>query len=284
MNAGTDLDCGDFWPQNLASAIGKSVDAKKLDETLIRRYASLVTLGYFDPPAGQPYRQIAWKDVATPDAKALALRAASEGLVLLKNDGALPFGQPKSARLARSAGQAGAVQTVAVLGPMASATTSMQGNYYGIAQRVVSPVAAFKAAGFTAVTDTNGAKSADAVVYVGGIDTGTETEEKDRNDIDWPATQLSAIKSLANSAKGKPFVVVQMGTMVDSTWIRDSGDVGAVLWAGYPGQDGGTAIVNVLTGRTAPAGRLPVTQYPASYTRAVKMTDMGLKPGGSNPG
>ncbi len=116
------------------------------------------------------------------------------------------------------------------------------------------------------------------------LHTGTETEEKDRNDIDWPATQLSTIKSLAGSTKDKPFIVVQMGTMVDSTWIRDSDGVGALLWAGYPGQDGGTAIVNILTGKTAPAGRLPVTQYPASYTRAVKMTDMGLKPDGSNPG
>ncbi|KAH8895358.1 glycoside hydrolase family 3 protein [Thozetella sp. PMI_491] len=267
MNAGTDLDCGDFWPQNLGSAVGKQVDVKKLDETLIRRYASLVTLGYFDPPDGQPYRQIGWKDVATPDARALALQAASEGLVLLKNNGA---------QLLKSSTHS--------LGPMASATTSMQGNYYGIAQKVVAPIAAFKAAGFTVTTDTSAAKSADAVVYVGGIDTGTETEEKDRNDIDWPSSQLSAIKSLATTAKDKPFVVVQMGTMVDSTWIRDSDAVGALLWAGYPGQDGGTAIVDVITGKTPPAGRLPVTQYPASYTRDVKMTDMGLKPSGSNPG
>ncbi len=167
---------------------------------------------------------------------------------------------------------------------MASATTSMQGNYFGIAQQLVSPVAAFKAAGFTVTTDTSTAKSADAIVYVGGIDTGTETEEKDRNDIEWPSAQLTAIKSVASAAGGKPFVVVQMGTMVDSTWIKGSSAVSSLLWAGYPGQDGGTAIVDVITGKTPAAGRLPVTQYPSTYTRDVKMTDMGLKPGGSNPG
>jgi xylan 1,4-beta-xylosidase len=60
--------------------------------------------------------------------------------------------------------------------------------------------------------------------------------------------------------------------------------VNALLWGGYPGQSGGTAIVNILTGKAAPAGRLPVTQYPASYVDAVPMTDMTLRPSATNPG
>lgn len=292
LNSGVDLDCGDFWPRNLGSALSSgATDQKTLDESLVRRYASLVRLGYFDPPEKQPYRQITFKDVATDAAKALALRAATEGIVLLKNAG----GSTRTLPLDKAA-----VKTIAVLGPLASATTQMQGNYYGRAQAVISPAEGLRRAGFTVVSAGGGSitgggsssqavdavRRADAVVFVGGIDTSVEAEDKDRNDITWPSGQASLIKQLATAAAAakKPFIVVQMGTMVDSTDL-DSPDVGALLWAGYPGQDGGTAIANILTGAAAPAGRLPVTQYPAAYTRQVRMTDMNLRPSGSsNPG
>ena len=55
------------------------------------------------------------------------------------------------------------------------------------------------------------------------------------------------------------------------------------MWAGYPGQSGGTAIWDILQGKVAPAGRLPLTQYPASYI-SVPMTDMSLRPSATNPG
>lgn len=55
-----------------------------------------------------------------------------------------------------------------------------------------------------------------------------------------------------------------MGTQVDSSSLVSNPGVNGLLWAGYPGQDGGTAIINIITGKTAPAGRLPVTQYPVS--------------------
>ena len=58
----------------------------------------------------------------------------------------------------------------------------------------------------------------------------------------------------------------------------------AIIWAGYPGQSGGAAIFDILTGKIAPAGRLPITQYPAAYTDQVPMTDMTLRPSSTNPG
>jgi beta-D-xylosidase 4 len=217
------------------------------------------------------------------------LRAATEGLVLLKNTGALPL--PKAG---------GSIKTVAVVGPLASATTQMQGNYFGIAQKVVSPADGFRNAGYTVVTArgcdvacsgtgqfadaVTAAGKADAVVFVGGIDTSVEAEDKDRNDITWPGRQLDLVKQLGTAAAGKPFVVVQLGTMLDSTAVLADTNVDAIVWAGYPGQDGGTAMANIISGANAPAGRLPVTQYPGSYTRDVKMTDMNLQPGTGNPG
>ncbi|KAI0188455.1 glycoside hydrolase superfamily [Xylaria flabelliformis] len=290
LNAGTDLDCGQFWPQNLPSAYNSRMfNDTVLDRSLIRRYASMVRLGWFDAPAKQPYRQIAWADVAKPDAKALALRAAQEGLVLLKNEGTGKLPLSKTT-----------VKRVAVVGPLATATTQMQGNYYGIAQSISTVVNAFKAAGFEvtnaqgcALTGTstsefsaavNLAKSADATVFVGGMDTSIEAEDRDREQITWPGVQLSLIQQLAAATGDKPFVVVQMGTMVDSSALLSDKNVNALVWAGYPGQDGGTAVASILTGDKAPAGRLPVTQYPGDYVNQVPMTNMNLQPGSGNPG
>ena len=56
------------------------------------------------------------------------------------------------------------------------------------------------------------------------------------------------------------------------------------MWGGYPGQSGGTALFDILTGKAAPAGRLPITQYPAVYADQVPMTDMTLRPSATNPG
>ncbi|KAI0097224.1 glycoside hydrolase superfamily [Nemania sp. FL0031] len=290
MNAGTDLDCGQFWPQNLPSAYNSRLfNDTVLDRSLIRRYASMVRLGWFDAPAKQPYRQLAWADVAKPDAKALALRAAQEGLVLLKNEGVGKLPLSKTT-----------VKRVAVVGPLATATTQMQGNYYGIAQSISTVVNAFKTAGFEVTnaqgcaltgTSTSGfaaavnlAKSADATVFVGGMDTSIEAEDRDREQITWPGAQVSLIQQLATATGDKPFVVVQMGTMVDSSALVAEKNVNALLWAGYPGQDGGAAVVSLLTGDKAPAGRLPVTQYPGDYVNQVPMTNMNLQPGTGNPG
>ncbi|PMD13033.1 glycoside hydrolase family 3 protein [Hyaloscypha hepaticicola] len=278
LNAGTDLDCGTFYPDFLSQAYDQGLyNISVLDRSLIRRYASLVRLGYFDPPSIQPYRQLAFTNVSTTSAQALALQAAEEGIVLLKNDGTLPLSVKG---------------VLALIGPWAAATTQMQGNYAGVAPYLHSSLYAAQQAGFSVAyaqgadinsDNTTGfaaalaiAKEADAIVYLGGIDDSIEAESMDRDNITWPSTQLSLINQL--SELSKPLIVVQMGTQVDSAPLVSNEGVNSLVWAGYPGQDGGTAILNILTGKTSPAGRLPVTQYPGEYVDQVPMTNMSLRP------
>ncbi|KAF8974417.1 glycoside hydrolase family 3 protein [Flammula alnicola] len=295
--AGTDVDCGTAYSLHLPAAFNQSLITRAdLEKALVRQYSSLVRLGYFDSPSVQPFRQLGWSDVNTPSAQALAHQAAAEGIVLLKNDGTLPL---KSS-----------IKKIAFIGPWANATTQMQGNYQGIAPFLISPVQGVINAGFSATytlgTSMTGmtttgfaaalaaASAADAIVFAGGIDDTVESEGNDRVNITWPGVQLDLVSQLG--ALGKPFIVMQFGGgQVDGTSLKNNTqvesvidfgkcDVNSILWAGYPGQSGGSALADILTGKVAPAGRLPTTQYPAEYTSEVGMTDMTLRPSSTNPG
>ncbi|KZT10041.1 glycoside hydrolase family 3 protein [Laetiporus sulphureus 93-53] len=286
LNAGADLDCGEYYPLNLGSAYEEGLfNVSTLDRALIRLYSSLVKLGYFDPAENQPYRSIGWENVSTPAAEELAYTAAVEGITLLKNDGTLPLSS--------------SIKSIALIGPWANATTEMQGNYYGVAPYLISPLMAAEAAGYTVYYATGpgiddpttssfpaafeAAAAADAIIYAGGINTDVEAEGMDRYTLDWPGVQIDLIDSL--SQFGKPFVVLQMGGgQVDDSCMIPNAGVNAIIWGGYPGQSGGTALIDIIMGKVAPAGRLPITQYPIGYVYQIPMTDMSLRPSATSPG
>lgn len=86
-------------------------------------------------------------------------------------------------------------------------------------------------------------------------------------------------------ALGKPLVVVQFGGgQLDDTALLQNPNVSAIVWAGYPGQSGGNAVLDVLSGARSIAGRLPVTQYPAGYTSEVSIFNPALRPTSTFPG
>jgi beta-glucosidase len=114
----------------------------------------------------------------------------------------------------------------------------------------------------------NAARQADAVVLVLGISPALEGEEMtvsvegfrggDRTDISLPKAQENLLKAV--QATGKPVVVVLMsGSALAVNWADEN--VPAILQSWYPGEEGGTAIADVLFGDYNPAGRLPVTFY-----------------------
>ena len=74
------------------------------------------------------------------------------------------------------------------------------------------------------------------------------------------------------------------GGGVDVSYIRDSNQYASLIWMSYAGQSAGTALTDVMFGKYNPAGRLPITYYPAEYVNQVPESDMQMRPSPTNPG
>ena len=112
------------------------------------------------------------------------------------------------------------------------------------------------------------AKNADAVIAVVGITSQLEGEEMpvsepgflggDRTSIDLPQPEEELVEAVAST--GKPLAVVLMnGSALAVNWINEHAN--AIVEAWYPGEEGGAAVAETLSGKNNPAGRLPVTFY-----------------------
>ncbi|KAJ5226491.1 hypothetical protein N7468_007716 [Penicillium chermesinum] len=285
MLAGNDMNCGTSYQYNLNQSVQQGLISRSgVERGVTRFYENLVRLGYFEGNTSL-YRDLDWSSVTKTDAWNISYEAAVEGIVLLKNDGTLP--------LSKSIG------SVALIGPWANATTQLQGNYFGPPPYLISPLAALQAShlsvnyafgtnissddasGFAAAVSA--ARDSDAIIFAGGIDNTIEAEGLDRESISWPGNQLDLIQQL--SSLGKPLIVLQMGGgQVDSSSLQANANVNSIIWGGYPGQSGGQALLDIITGARAPAGRLTTTQYPAEYAQQFPAIDMSLRPNGTNPG
>jgi beta-glucosidase len=303
VKAGNDLDSGTTFAggagggrnpanMNLVQAVRQGlITEKEIDVSLSRIMEARIRLGEFDPPGyeGNPYNKITTKMYNTEEYHALALQAARETMVLLKNaNNTLP--------LKTNIGK------VLVLGPDANNITMQYGNYNGRATpehqvtildgirkalgeaNVLTPSSAAAGArsggapraggmgrmgrggGDVAMTPeytaevTDLTKKADAVVLAVGISGSQEGEMNDRNAIELPASQVTLIQTVAAAAGNKPVVVVNCS---GSAIALNNENVPAIIQAWYPGQRG-DAVADVIFGKYNPAGRLPVTFYKAT--------------------
>jgi beta-glucosidase len=126
--AGTDTDCGTEYLR-LTDAVHKGLLTEaQLDVSLKRLFTARLKLGMFDPPQQVPFSSIPYSQVDSPEHAALALRAARESMVLLKNDNHfLPLDPAKH-------------QTIAVIGPLAASRIGLEGNYNAIPLHPILPV------------------------------------------------------------------------------------------------------------------------------------------------
>ena len=116
------------------------------------------------------------------------------------------------------------------------------------------------------------AKTSDVIIFVGGITAQLEGEEMhvkydgfsggDRTNLKMPNVQENLLKALYST--GKPIVLVlSSGSALAVNWENEN--IPAVVQIWYPGEEGGTALADVLFGDYNPAGRLPVTFYKSVY-------------------
>lgn len=281
LKAGNDLECGGVNAALVKAVNEKLVGEAEIDTALKRVLKARFLLGLMDPPELCGSLRIPKTEYDTPAHNQLALETARDSMVLLKNEGVLPLNKAK-------------IKRVALIGPTANSRQVLLGNYHGEPSAPVTLLAGLKAVaepgievvsaggcpiaakvGETLSTEAKpfqeavalGA-SADVIIFAGGIDASMEGEEMrtvyegfdrgDREKIELPPIQTELLKAL--KATGRPVVFVNFsGGPIAMPWEAEN--LPAILQAWYPGQQGGTAIAEVLFGNHNPAGRLPITFY-----------------------
>ncbi len=287
---GTDIECGSAYRALLQGLADGKITESQLDVSVRRLLKGRFELGMFDPADRVPWNSLPYSIVGSAPHAAHALEMARKSMTLLKNSkGVLPL-------------DASRIKTLAVVGPNATDSTMMWGNYNGTPKSTVTILQGIQRRlpdaqiiyerGCEWVGDispdalaslSHRVASADAIVYVGGLTPRLEGEEMrvnaegfrggDRDSIDLPTVQKQVLAML--HATGKPVIfVLCAGSAIALGDVEQYYD--ALLDAWYPGQAGGTAVAEVLMGDYNPAGRLPVTFY-ASQNQLPDFEDYNME-------
>ena len=270
INAGMELECGSLTPLAVKAVKEGLLDEATIDERLTKLFTVRFALGEMDFES--PWDNIPEEVLCSESHSEQALDIARKSLVLLSNDGTLPLKEDARIGLA---------------GPNAADSVMMWGNYNGFPLRTVTLLDALKAripelkyvkgCSHAAELDSTATdieavvkefEDCDIVIFASGISPSLEGEEMpvtipgfsggDRTSIELPAIQKQLIAALAQA--GKKVVLVNFsGSAIALT--DEAGSCCAILQAWDPGQEGGTAIADVLFGDFNPCGKLPVTFY-----------------------
>lgn len=284
LKAGMDVNCGTYLLRHTAAAIEQGkVREEDVNRALLNLFSVLMRLGFFDGnPLEGKFGKFNARDVCTEKHKKLALKAARQGIVLLKNDkNFLPFNKDD-------------FSSVAVIGPGANDSTQLGGTYSGVpcdpttyvagiqtyAQKTIyvsgcQNVSCASASGFDEAVAA--ARGVDHVVMIVGINLSQETEDKDRVSLLLPGKQMDLVNSVAAVSKHPLVLILTGGGPLDVSFAKENPKIASILWVGYPGEAGGRALAEILFGEHNPGGKLPVTWYPEAFTKT-PMNDMNMRP------
>jgi beta-glucosidase len=246
VKAGCDLNCGCSYEHLPAAVKLGLLSEADLDRCLVRLFRARFRLGMFDPEERVPYASIPYEVNDCERHAELALVAARESLVLLKNrDGALP--------LSSSLASIRAAVSPRTKVWYAEGCKRTGDNAEGLGRSAILSEA------------RSLAERAEVVVLCLGLDADIEGEQGDAGSSEAAGDKLTlALPGLQQRLLeevvrvGKPTVLVLLsGSALALGFAHEH--VGAIVQAFYPGQATGTALADVLFGNYSPAGRLPVT-------------------------
>lgn len=252
----------------------------RINDAARRIVRSLFAVGVDVPPVEST--------IDYPHDALVAHRAAAEGMVLLKNDGILPL-SAASKRIGVFGGHAdigvlsggGSSQVTPFGGPPTFVPLGGQGLAAIFGRELFmpsSPVEHLRSAmpgatvdyytGYDLGSAAAAAAGKDAVIVFA---TQWQAEDADHASMNLPEGQDALIAAVAK-ANPNVIVVLETGNPVKMPWLAD---VKAVVEAWYPGQEGGAAIAELLTGALNPSGHLPIS-FPADESQLPRPTIPGL--------
>ena len=264
-NAQMDMDMeSQGYPRHLKELVEEGQVSEEIIDNCVRNILRMkFRLGLFD----NPYCYTENPEYFTPEALAAAQKAAEESAVLLKNNNILPIANRQSPI------------TVLVCGPMANAPHEQNGTWCFDKDdaMTITPMMAFRELakeGKIRLIEQPGehwsrefnkenistlarlAKQADVVLYFAGEESILSGEARCRAELNLPGDQSEQIKAI--KATGKPLVLTVMAGR--PLCIREDIDrADAVLYAFHGGTMQGPALANLIMGKVAPSGRLPMT-------------------------
>ena len=272
IHAGLNLECGEILQHDISKAIKEGLlKESEIDSALLPDLSIRFRLGFFDPPSANPFSGYNEDSIHGEMHTSLARKLAQESMVMLKNNGLLPLDKQK-------------YHSIMVVGANASSLDVLMGSYHGINGNMISFAEgiAQQAGPDIAVQYDQGYDNKDSIHFGGiwaagmsdltiaviGLSPVLEGEEGDaflsksggdRLSMSLPNAQLQYLKKLKESTKKPLVVVITAGSAIDLSRILPYAD--AVILAWYPGEQGGSALADILFGKVSPSGHLPVTFY-----------------------
>jgi beta-glucosidase len=271
---GCDLNCGATYPALLDAVKQGLIDEATIDRSVKRLFTARFRLGMFDPPEQVAFAQIPYEVVDSPKHRELALQAARESIVLLKNDGGLlPLDKN--------------IRAIAVIGPNADDYDVLLGNYSGTPSQAVTALEGIRKA-VSPETQVHYARGCDLAEGLPGLDViPSDCLRPGEGEADASQTGLTAAYYPNARLEGKP-ALLQVDPQVDFVWKATTPVTGriadpfSVRWTGtlIPPETGTYRLgVKGCSGYRLYLDGKPVVELKAWYGPLTRIAQVELRAG-----